>query len=791
MQENMSNFSKAFLLLDKNPPALVLKAAEILKQRVFENTGLALDLLRERPADPAPYIYLGLGLDACPALKPALEALEKPAAEGYRIALDGSQEPYACALIGADERGVLFAMGKLLRLMSFGQGSLELPARLNISQSPASAFRGHQLAYRPKTNAYDAWTPEIYDRYIQDLAIFGNNIVEILPPGTDDDDTNILMKYEPLDMMQRLSKIIHSYGMDVSVWYPNMFPEDIDEKGLLEEDEKRRRVFSSLGHIDHIFIPGGDPGRLFPKKLFETAERFIKIAREYHPRVKLWISPQSRYPSRAWSNEFFAQVAQEPNWLDGVCFAPWTRDDIKTLRANTPERYALRNYPDMCHSLRCQYPVPKWNIYQAFTLGREFVNPRPLDQKNIHNIFKKYNDGSVCYSEGINDDLNKFIWLDQEWDPETKASQTLKDYARVFISCQYEDEIARGLLMLEENLRGDFKTNPSIKKAYELWLGLEEDLGEKIKNNYRFKLHLLRALYDYYQQGRLPLEEAREEEALAFLKNTDLSLEEQVKAAREVLLSAKNKSHLPQLAAKINKLADELFELIGAQLTVSRHHAASFDRGAFVEALEIPLNDRRYILAQLEKAMELPTKDEAEKYIKDKILERTDPYEGGFYDNFGTLESFDRLENHDNYFDDPGFFKTPLAAYIMPTPHDQDDWRNVPLAWRHGVSILYQEPLIIRYEGLDPEKSYSIYTVYAPYRPIRVRLHAGEKAQVKIHDEVFVEKEFVSVTNDLPPAAYTDGKLKLTFTVPDGDRGPNVSEILIRKKYKSIVWKGC
>jgi hypothetical protein len=72
-----------------------------------------------------------------------------------------------------------------------------------------------------------------------------------------------------------------------------------------------------------------------------------------------------------------------------------------------------------------------------------------------------------------------------------------------------------------------------------------------------------------------------------------------------------------------------------------------------------------------------------------------------------------------------------------------------------------------------------------------VRLHAGEKAQVKIHDEVFVEKEFVSVTNDLPPAAYTDGKLKLTFTVPDGDRGPNVSEILIRKKYKSIVWKGC
>lgn len=508
MQTLMQDFSRAFLLLEKNAPPLVNKAAQILAQRVFEKSAIRLELANTIPKNGLPFIYLGLSCGPLQgfALKARLENSEKPGSEGYRIALSGKDELCACALIGADERGVLFAVGRLLRLMHCDEGVFSLPAGYLTSQTPLSAVRGHQLAYRPKTNAYDAWTPEIYDRYIQDLALFGNNTIEILPPDSDDEDINELMKYDPLEMMVKLSETIHSYGMDVSVWYPNMFAEEIDEAGLLKEDGVRHLVFSSLPYLDHIFIPGGDPGHFFPKKLFETAKRFIKIGRRYHPKVKLWLSPQSFFPSSAWSEEFFSLLAEEPDWLYGVCFAPWTRNDIVTLRERTPARYALRNYPDICHSLRCQYPVPKWNIYQAFTLGREFINPRPLDEKNIHNLFVKYNIGCVCYSEGINDDLNKFIWLDQEWDPNTKASQTLVDYSSLFIDFEKAEDLTRGFLLLEENLQGDFESNPSVKKAFDLWTRLEEELGLKIINNYRFKLHLLRACYDYYQQSRLSLE---------------------------------------------------------------------------------------------------------------------------------------------------------------------------------------------------------------------------------------------------------------------------------------------
>ena len=86
-------------------------------------------------------------------------------------------------------------------------------------------------------------------------------------------------------MMVTLSAIIHTYGLETGVWYPNMFAEDIDEKSLAEEDAQRNKVFSRVPYIDHLFIPGGDPGRLFPNMLFAISQRFITIAKKYHPAV--------------------------------------------------------------------------------------------------------------------------------------------------------------------------------------------------------------------------------------------------------------------------------------------------------------------------------------------------------------------------------------------------------------------------------------------------------------------------------------------------------------------------
>lgn len=49
----------------------------------------------------------------------------------------------------------------------------------------------------------------------------------------------------------------------------------------------------------------------------------------------------------------------------------------------------IRRYPDITHSLSSQYPIPKWDLAWAITLGRECINPRPVDEKLMagENIF--------------------------------------------------------------------------------------------------------------------------------------------------------------------------------------------------------------------------------------------------------------------------------------------------------------------------------------------------------------------------------------------------------------------
>ena len=394
--------------------------------------------------------------------------------------------------------------------------------------------------------------------------------------------------------------------------------------------------------------------------------------------------------------------------------------------------------------------------------------------------------GSVCYSEGINDDVNKFIWLDQEWSPDTAVTETLADYGRLFIDCDLAEEIADGLMLLEKNLRGEPSENPVIEKTYEKWTDMEKRIGRYAENNYRSEMPILRAIFDLYQKNRYLYEHDLETKALNVLTQCQTDgVNACIQSARQTLKRAETEPICPELRLRINALADRLFEHIGAQLTVSRHHASAWDRGAFIECTDIPLNDKRYLLAELDKAEKLETESERFAAVMN-IVKRADPGEGGFYDNFGSGESWNRLEGHDNYDKDPGFFNTPLLSFLMPSPHDEDDTLNVPLAWRQNVYTLYQKPLVIHYEGLDREAEYIVRTVYAKYHPIHIRLNAGKKGEISVHDEIFVDEAFVTTEYPLPKEAYESGNLRLQFTVRDGERGPNVSEIMIRHVQKSI-----
>ncbi len=813
MDMNMADFSRSFILAFKKASAVETKAVSVFVEEIQKRTGIVLPIVYEYPEQASAVIIIGSEETAGKAvsditpLKKKINRLNAAGPEGYKAVVYKKPIPTA-AVIGSDERGVLYGVGKLLRKMQWSHDSIGFPQDFAESSTPEFSLRGHQLGYRPKTNAYDAWTPEIYDQYIRDLALFGSNSIELTPPRTDDDPTSPLMKYDSLDMMGRLSEIIHSYGMDVWVWYPNMADEYVKPETIAFEMAEREDVFSRVPHIDHLFIPGGDPGELDPAALFAWTKTVDGILKKYHANAKTWLSPQTFTPSRGWTDAFYAELAKEPDWLYGVVFGPWEKDAAELLRKATPQRYPIRNYPDITHCFRCQFPVPKWDMPFALTLGRECINPRPKDEKLIHNTYKDFFIGSVSYSEGINDDVNKFIWCDQEWDSQIPVIDTLRDFGRFFIDYEMADDIAQGILALELNFRGPLGDNINVDTCLKQWKSMEKRVCGFAKENYRFEMGLLRAYYDAYQKQRYIYEKHLENEAMYVLSQCrELGPDESMDKAMEILKLARTKPVRADLRKRIDELADLLFAHIGAQLTVSRHSALHWGRGGFVECVDIPLNDYRYLSAEIKRIRSLKNPveilasanpsapgdmlgvifsgdDEYKcKNIED-LINRTDPGPGGFYDNLGSWASWHRIKDNENYREDPGFLHSALSSFIMQPPHDYQDEFNLPLSWQWQACAMYTKPLVVTYDNLDPEAAYIIRISYAGYFGQHIKLVANENYM--IHDYIITDRKFITMEFVLPKETYRNGCLTLSFTALDGERGANVGEIWIIKQPKKL-----
>src|SRR6202050_5311115 len=137
--------------------------------------------------------------------------------------------------------------------------TLDAPDDLKISTAPKYPLRGHQLGYRPKTNSYDGWSVPVWEQYIRDLAIFGTNAIELIPPRSDDAADSPHFPLPPMRMMTEMSRLANNYGLDVWIWYPAMDKDYSDpatvEFALYEWGE----VFKGLPRIDAVFVPGGDP----------------------------------------------------------------------------------------------------------------------------------------------------------------------------------------------------------------------------------------------------------------------------------------------------------------------------------------------------------------------------------------------------------------------------------------------------------------------------------------------------------------------------------------------------
>ena len=153
------------------------KAATMLADEIEKRTRIRLPIAAAWSGS-GPAILLGPAPPASPtASRPAV-----PGADGYRVqTIDG-----VVVVAGNDARGTLFGAGALLRNLHMERDRLEAPGDLRIATAPKYPLRGHQLGYRPKTNSYDGWSVPMWEQYMRDLAVFGANAIELIPPRSDD-----------------------------------------------------------------------------------------------------------------------------------------------------------------------------------------------------------------------------------------------------------------------------------------------------------------------------------------------------------------------------------------------------------------------------------------------------------------------------------------------------------------------------------------------------------------------------------------------------------------------------
>ncbi len=658
--------------------------------------------------------------------------------EGFRLIQTKQGEKNILWIIGADARGVLYGIGKLLRTAEMRQGSIILPAGMDVASSPEYAIRGHQFGYRNTANSWDTWTVAQFDQHFREQVLFGANSFENIPF----DGQSLLMKLPYQEMNIHLSEICEKYDADYWVWTPAEF--DLKNKNQREEELKKREAFyKTCPRLDGIFFPGGDPGDNHPKDVLPFLKDLATLLHKYHPNAGMWISLQGFNEEKV--KYFFDYLKEKsPDWLTGVVYGP-SSPPIDLERKMLPKKYKHRFYPDITHSVRCQYPVPHWDQAFALTLGRECTNPMPEYYSEVFLKNAPYTDGFISYSDGVHDDVNKVLWSRLGWNSKTDIRNIMVEYCRFFFDPEVAEKAADGIFSLEQDWVGPIAGNETIRKTFELWKTLEAE-NPQLKGNWRWQQLVMRAYYDAYIQKRQAYEKGLEETAYNILARAKtIGADKAMDEAAAQLEMAVKEPVAQDLRKKIVQYCDDLFHSVGLQTSVPKYHARGYERGCVLDFVDHPLNNRWWLEDEFKKIRKMPS--EKEKIARLDFIRMYDkPGEGSFYDNISSANAKHVISETDDAID-----------YL---------WENDGKSRKRLSTQLFQFTPMLKYDELNPNANYLIRV--AGYGEALLRAN-GERLMPTKYEKGYEQfKEF-----PLPKELIKDGKLTITFDKPANEENIN------------------
>ena len=454
-------------------------------------------------------------------------------AEGFRIRDD---ERSAIEIVGNDERGLLYGVGKFLHSSRYDQGGFT-PGAWRGTSVPQCPMRGIYLATH-FNNYYEAASPRELEQYIQDLALWGFNLVALAYPhwqysGPDDPAARKMAEH-----LRRIIRVAKQVGMRVSLGDAlnggfkstpkelrcTPVPDPLGRHGNFgvnlcpSQPAARELLLKNWALLlDEFADPGLDCVTYWPydeggcgcpecwpwgaRGYLNLARDISAVVRQKAPHTKVILSTWTldTPPAGEWE-ALTKALSTDKTWADYIQADAHEDFPRYPLDQGVPGGLPLISFPEI--SMWGQAP---WGGYGA--------NPLPGRLQRLWNQTQGKLSGGTPYSEGIYEDMNKVICSQFYWNPARPALETVREYADFEYSPEVADDVVKVVEAFEKNhVRKEI--GPSAEGTFDRVQAIEAKLTPQARAAWRWRVVFLRALIDrelLHTRGKLegkPLQEA-------------------------------------------------------------------------------------------------------------------------------------------------------------------------------------------------------------------------------------------------------------------------------------------
>ncbi len=428
-------------------------------------------------------------------------------AEGFKI-VDGKGG--TIRIVGNDERGALYGIGKFLRTSRYDQGGFTAGTWRGTSV-PEKPVRGIYFATHFHNYYHAAPIAEV-QQYVEDVALWGYNVLLVWYPMHIFSDFNDPAAVQHRERIHAILNAAHAIGLDVA-WgalgnegYRNsptairavrcmgkgsQFECDIcpskpgGEEYILENSAQLLREFADV-RPRHYFIWPYDNGGCDCEKCRPWGTNgYLRMAgllaeqhRKYIPEAKTILSTWYFSPAE-WLEIQKMFLVQPPKWADYM-IAEWLSDATRPV--GVPGGLPMLSFPEIT-----MLNWTPWGGYGATPLPDRF--------QAEWNDRSRFLAGGYPYSEGLHDDINKVLFAQFYWDSKLPAADIVKEYIAFEYSPDVVGDVASAIGIFEKNHKHQ-EISESAEEAFRLIQKAEAKLTSQARQAWRWRIVALRALID-------------------------------------------------------------------------------------------------------------------------------------------------------------------------------------------------------------------------------------------------------------------------------------------------------